>query len=417
VSTLKLSVVVRAAIAKAAAALNHATAEVTSVEQAANVISQTLAAEITENHFELAAYAQEIAGVAYSQVLAITAHLDEHNLWGIRYSEEFHWDYPTFEDAVIAAIVATISDVLTVAEDYSAQITVAPVADSALNADTYSADMAVALEDGTVGTYFAADYSAEDYNAAENSHQDAYYAATETSTQDSVVTGDSVATDTGVPADDVYAVGDALSAVVNAPVADTSVTVDMTSSTQTSLRGDSASASDLVTAYLQVPLSDGAAKTYFAGDYAVEDYNTAENSHEDAWTSTTIATMVSDTFSVVESTPVSNTSSSPADNFTVVEVRACDITSTRADTSVTSDSIGASVQAPISDTRSSTDVAQALWIPPTWADEAIPIDSIAIAITAAAADTATHADATSAVIQNYALDYTYFSEDYATTPY
>lgn len=394
----KLSVVVRAAIAKAIAAINHATVEATSVEQTAKVISQTLASEIAENYFELAAYAQEIAGVAYSQVLAITARLDEHNLWGIRYGEEFNWDYLTFEDDVTTSVTVAVADLLHVAEDYPAQVIVAPVSDLYLSSDAYSADIHIYSEDGTVGTYFAGDYSTEDFNAAENSHQDAWGSVFETSRSDSSETTDVAASSQTVPAADVLGVTDATTVDITAVVVDTRTTTDVVVSNQTSVRSDTSTTSDITVTHIQLSFVEGVTRTYFAGDYAAEDYNAAENSHQDAF-DIALSVPVSDSYSSAPSTPTASLVVAALDTVTISETRASDQTSARADALATSDTL------------------YSLWVLPAWADAAVPIDSIAITLSVTAQDSSTCTDSTSAVIQNYAIDPTYFAGDYATTVY
>lgn len=78
-----IALTVRSAVAKAAAVLNHAEAQVTSPALQAQALSQVSFAGATHAMFGVTASAPELLSATHSQVLTFSAALDEHNLWGV----------------------------------------------------------------------------------------------------------------------------------------------------------------------------------------------------------------------------------------------------------------------------------------------------------------------------------------------
>jgi len=339
-----LTLVVRSGYASAVAALNHASAGITSIEAIAEHISSYLIATVADDSFLAGLSSQEIEAAVRNAIFSASATLDETNVWGITNDSEFAFDYQVFDDVLVAAITLALEDSFTTADSSFTSTDAAPqsdafaqgdgtvsaigaVAGDAINlaeaavsdqssnasdvqayADVKSAAIESSFSEGLLRTYFAGDYALDDYNAIENHTADAASATT-----------------------------------VAAPLADTSTNTDVSS------------------AAIALTFADGTTYTYFAGDYALSDYGTTDNYIDDRYSATA--------------------------------------TASQADTTTVSDSSGAA------------------WTFPAWADAAVPVDDIAIALTVASADTSTTSDSTSAVIQNYAIDPTYFGGDYATTAY
>lgn len=178
---------------------------------------------------------------------------------------------------------------------------------------------------------------------------------------------------------DINTFADATSITVNAAWSDANVTAE-DSFTNTS-----------------VVFSDGVTRTYFAGDYAAGDYGATDN-------------FIDEAYSAVSTTAFN-------DSQTTTDVRSVEMIHVAADSHTNTEARTAVFGAVAGDAITVSDASGGLWTFPNWADAAVPIDSVALALTVASTDTSSTSDATSATIQNYALDPTYFSGDYATTPY
>ena len=172
-----LALVVRAALAKATAALNHATARTISAEAQAEVISQLISSEVLATQFGLSLNRQDLANVIHSQVLAYGALLDEQNLWAIIHGEETAWSYQTFEDALVSVLTATLADASPAADADVAHIEAGSRSDSVTAGDEQAAHTAWTGNEGSIRSYFAGDYSLEEYDGHDGPHEDYSWAA------------------------------------------------------------------------------------------------------------------------------------------------------------------------------------------------------------------------------------------------
>jgi len=288
-------------------------------------------------------------------------------------------DAITYEDGAFATVDASLTDVAAITEEtYSVSEAAlddtetvsdgvsievgAALADTVLPGDSLYAETVATFAEGTTYTYFAEDYAAGDYGTTDNFIDEAYAAETAT------------------------AFADANSAVDNS------------------------------SADLAVYLADGVTYTYFAEDYAAGDYGVTDNFIDERYAAISALAPVDDTYLPTD-TPAAEVLLTSADAFTPTDAQAIVMLPLSADTlSVSEAYVSAQTSYP-SDQATMTDASGASWTFPNWADAAVPVDSVAIALTVASTDTSSTSEVVSATIQNYALDPTYFSGDYATTPY
>ena len=486
-----LALAVRAAIAKANAALNHATARTTSIEAQAEVISQVIASELSDNYFGTSTHSQLLANAVYSQVLAFAASLDEQGLWSAVYGEETLWDYLTFEDALAATLTATLSDELATADADVAHIEAGPLSDSVTAGDEQAAHTAWTGNEGSIRSYFAGDYSLEEYDGPDGPYEDYSWAALTHGRADAVGISDAAASaHTPGASEDSHVASDVTVAGIHAPFAEGTTRTYFASdydlgdynapdnshedaylSAHATGAADAYTPADAKTASTLSVFAEGTLRTYFASDYDLGDYNAFENLQSDDYvavlaagaadasttadaTGSATATSATDASIVYESLSAA-TGVGATDTVTTADAAAATLTYpawadayTPADAKTDSmlavfaegttrtyfasdydlgdynapdnsheDAYVTTSAASATDTSTNSDAAAADLTYPAWADSAVPVDSVAIALTVAAQDSVTTGDATSAEIQNYALDPSYFLGDYATTTY
>lgn len=492
---MKLSVVlalaVRAAVAKVVAAPNHATARTTSAEAQAEVISRAITAELSDNYLGASTNHQELADAVRYQVLAFGALLDEHGLWSVVNGEETLWDYQTFGDGLVAALVSVLADTSIATDADVAHIGAGPHSDSVTAGDEQAAHTAWTGNEGSTRSYFAGDYSLEEYDGPDGPYEDYSWAALAHGRTDVIgVSDDTASAHTPGASEDSHAASDVTTASTlstftegttrtyfasdyalsdyNAPDnshEDAYLTAHATGTSDAHVPFDASTASTLSV------FAEGTLRTYFASDYALDDYNAYENSQSDDYAavlaagaadaatttdaaSSAITKSATDAAVVYESLAVV-TATSATDTATTTDAAAAALTypawtdsPSFADATVAGtlsvfaegttrtyfasdydlgdynapdnsheDAYAATSSASTADTSTSSDAAAADLTYPAWADSAVPVDDLALALTVAAQDSASTDDAASAEIQNYALDPSYFLGDYATTAY
>lgn len=356
-----LALAVRAAIAKAVAALNHTTARTTSIEAQAEVISQVIASELSDNYFGTSTHSQLLANAVYSQVLAFAASLDEQGLWSAVYGEETLWDYSTFEDALAATLTATLSDELATADADVAHIEAGPLSDSVTAGDEQAAHTAWTGNEGSIRSYFAGDYSLEEYDGPDGPYEDYSWAALTHGRADAVGISDAAAS-------------------AHTPGASE----------------DSHVASDAIAAGMQAPFAEGTTRTYFAGDYALSDYNAPDNSHEDAYLSAH-ATGAADAYTPADAKTASTLSVFAEGTLRTYFASDYDLGDYNAFENSQSDSFLTVLAQVSTDVTTTTDALGGVTTAPA-SDAAVVYESLAAVTATSATDTATTADAAAATL-------------------
>lgn len=356
-----ITLTVRSVLAQAVAALNHADASTTSQQVAADLISRNFVAGVSDNYLGLGAHSQELTNTVNSLVLDFAASLDEHNLWPITYGIESVWDYQTFEDELVSALASALNDAIATVEDVAAHIVPPLRADSYSPADGYFASLHVYAAEGVTLAYFSGDYAAQDYGVTDNFTDDRHIATLTATRADAFTTLDIPVAQVSTSAEDMFTALDFAAMQVSTSASDSSSTSEVTATSTSTGTGDSSTIGEVLATAIQVAFADGITQIYFSGDYAAQDYGVTDNYAADMF-SAAVASVATDSLTT--------------DEATIAE-----------------------------------------FLCPSWADFAVPADSVAIAIDVASQDSLSTADATSATIQSYALDHTYFSGDYATLPY
>ncbi len=412
----ELALVVRAALAKAYVALNHASAEVTSQEAKAELVAQYFASEVSAAGIVSSERTQELTNTVNSLVLGFAASLDEHNLWPITYGIESVWDYQTFEDELVSALASALNDAIATVEDVAAHIVPPLRADSYAPADGYFAALHVYAAEGVTPAYFAGNYAAQDYGVTDNFTDDRHIAALTAARADAFTILDIPVAQVSTIAEDMFTALDAAAMQVSTSVLDSSSTSEVTSTSTSARAGDSSTIGEVFSAATQRAFADGITQIYFSGDYAAQDYGVTDNYAADMF-SAALGAVAADTTSATDAATASTASSfseGAQRTYFAADYAASDYNATE---NSQEESLAAVTSCATSDNLTTADATTAAFLYPPWADFAVPADSIAIAITVASQDSLTTADATSATIQSYALDHTYFSGDYATLPY
>ena len=356
-----LALVVRAALAKATAALNHATARTISAEAQAEVISQLISSEVLATQFGLSLNRQDLANVIHSQVLAYGALLDEQNLWAIIHGEETAWSYQTFEDALVSVLTATLADASPAADADVAHIEAGSRSDSVTAGDEQAAHTAWTGNEGSIRSYFAGDYSLEEYDGPDGPYEDYSWAALVHGRTDTV----------GV--------------------------TDATASAHTpSASEDSHVASDAIAAGMQAPFAEGTTRTYFAGDYALSDYNAPDNSHEDTYLAAH-ATGAADAHAPSDASTASTLSVFAEGTLRTYFASDYDLGDYNAFENSQSDSFLTVLAQVSTDVTTTTDALGGVTTAPA-SDAAVVYESLAAVTATSATDTATTADAAAATL-------------------